>query len=76
MFGFYPSELYWRPILAFVLLLAALAPILFSDSAPRQMLYLTAAYPFVMPWLMWGGPIWGRSWRCRICNWLFHLSGS
>jgi len=58
-FGFYPPELYWRPILAFVLLLGALAPVLFSDKVPRQMLYLTAAYPFVLPWLMWGGTIWG-----------------
>jgi len=58
MFGFYPSELYWRPILAFVLLLAALAPVLFPG-APRRLLYLTAAYPFLLPWLMWGGTIWG-----------------
>ncbi|MBV2359878.1 amino acid ABC transporter permease [Thalassococcus sp. CAU 1522] len=58
-FGFYPPELVWRPILAFVLLLVALAPVLFSDRFPRQLLVVTAAYPFVMPWLMWGGTIWG-----------------
>ncbi len=58
LFGFYPPELYWRPILAFVLLLAALGPILFAERAPRQLIYLTAAYPFIMPWLMWGGTIW------------------
>ncbi len=57
-FGFYPSELYWRPILAFVLLFVALAPVLFADRFPRQLLYVTAAYPFLMPWLMWGGSIW------------------
>ena len=58
MFGFYPSELYWRPILAFVLLLAAVAPVLFP-SAPKKMLVFTGIYPFVMPWLMWGGTVWG-----------------
>ena len=58
MFGFYPSELYWRPILAFVLLLVAVAPVLFPW-APNKLLWVTAAYPFVMPWLMWGGTIWG-----------------
>ncbi|MCP3969857.1 MAG: amino acid ABC transporter permease [Rhodobacteraceae bacterium] len=58
MFGFYPSEMYWRPILAFVLLLTAVAPVLFPG-APRQLLYISAAYPFLMPWLLWGGTIWG-----------------
>jgi general L-amino acid transport system permease protein len=59
LFGFYPSELYWRPILSFVLLLLALSPVLFSEKVPSQLIWLTVAYPFVMPWLMWGGPIWG-----------------
>ncbi len=58
LFGFYPSELYYRPILAMALLLVALAPILFSDKVPSKLLYFTAAYPFLMPWLMWGGTIW------------------
>ena len=58
LFGFYPSELYWRPILTFVLLAGALAPVLFSERVPRQMIWLTAAYPFLMPWLLWGGTIW------------------
>jgi general L-amino acid transport system permease protein len=57
MFGFYPSELYWRPILAFVLLLVALAPVLFPGM-PRGLLVVSAIYPFAMPWLMWGGTIW------------------
>ena len=56
-FGFYPSELYWRPILALVLLLLALAPVLFKW-VPRSFFYLTFVYPFLMPWLMWGGTIW------------------
>ncbi|MDZ4095125.1 MAG: amino acid ABC transporter permease [Paracoccaceae bacterium] len=32
IFGFYPPESYWRPILAFALLFFALAPVLFSES--------------------------------------------
>ena len=59
IFGFYPAELYWRPILAFVLLFVALAPVLFSDRVPSQLLWFTAVYPFLFPWLLWGGPIWG-----------------
>ena len=57
MFGFYPSELYWRPVLAFVLLFVALAPILFAN-APRKMIWFTMAYPFVAFWLLWGGSVW------------------
>ena len=30
LFGFYPADAYWRPVLAFALLFVALAPILFS----------------------------------------------
>ena len=58
LFGFYPSDLYWRPILTLILLFVAMAPILFSDSVPRQLLYVSAAFPFVAPWLMWGGTLW------------------
>lgn len=32
IFGFYPAELYWRPVLAFGALFLALAPVLFSES--------------------------------------------
>lgn len=32
IFGFYPPELYWRPIVNFGLLFVALAPILFADN--------------------------------------------
>ncbi|WP_170419415.1 amino acid ABC transporter permease [Ruegeria atlantica] len=59
LFGFYPSHLYWRPILALILLLVALAPVLYSDRVPTKMLIVTALYPFLMPFLMWGGTIWG-----------------
>lgn len=58
LFGFYPEELRWRPILTFVGLFVALAPVLFTDAFPRQMLWFTGAYLFLAPWLMWGGPIW------------------
>lgn len=58
IFGFYPKELYWRPILAFLIFLAAVAPVLFS-SMPRKMLWVSALAPFVLFWLIWGGSLWG-----------------
>ncbi len=57
LFGFYPKALYWRPILAFILLCVAIAPVLF-DKLPRKLLMFTAIYPFLMFWLIWGGSIW------------------
>ena len=57
IYGFYPTELYWRPNLAFILMLVALAPILFN-SLPRKMLWFSAVYPFVAFWLLWGGTLW------------------
>ncbi len=58
MFGFYPSDFYWRPILAFVIFMVALVPVLFAD-VPRKMLILTVTATFIAYWLMWGGMIWG-----------------
>ncbi len=58
MFGFYPAELYWRPTLAFVLLIVAIAPVLYSE-LPRKMIWFTAIYPGLMVWLLWGGSLWG-----------------
>ncbi|MCL4111694.1 UNVERIFIED_CONTAM: hypothetical protein GTU68_023650 [Idotea baltica] len=59
LFGFkYPATDYWRPTLAFVLLLISAAPALFSAYFPRKMLILTALYPFVAYWLVWGGTLW------------------
>lgn len=58
MFGFYPSDLYWRPVLAFVLLLIAVAPVLFADYVPSKIIWFSALYPFLAAWLLWGGPIW------------------
>ncbi len=57
LFGFYPKELYWRPILAFILLGVAIAPVLF-DRFPRKMLMFTVIFPFLGFWLVWGGTIW------------------
>lgn len=58
VFGFYPAELYWRPTLAFALLIVALWPVMF-ETAPRKLLILSAVYPVLAYWLIWGGTIWG-----------------
>jgi general L-amino acid transport system permease protein len=58
MFGFYPSEFYWRPVLALIVFGVAIAPVLF-DNLPRKMLLVTLAAPFLYYWLIWGGTIWG-----------------
>ena len=57
MFGFYPQDQYWRPILAFALLLVAIAPVLFQ-ALPRRMIWLSVTYPAVAFFLLWGGPVW------------------
>ena len=57
LFGFYPPEHYWRPVLAMVLMLVALAPILFSE-VPRKMLYFSMLFPFIGYHLLWGGSVW------------------
>ena len=57
LYGFkYPTDQYWRPNLALVLLLVALAPVLFFD-LPRKLLGFTVVYPFLAFWLIWGGAI-------------------
>ena len=57
LFGFYPSELYWRPVLAFALMLVAVAPVLYNG-LPRKMLWFSGLYPFLAFWLFWGGTVW------------------
>lgn len=57
MFGFYPSELQWRPTLAFLLMFVAIGPVLF-DRLPRKLLIFTALFPFLAIWLLWGGTVW------------------
>lgn len=56
LFGFYPRELYWRPTLAFFLMIVAVAPILFQGM-PRKMLWFSVIYPGVAAWLLWGGTL-------------------
>lgn len=57
LYGFkYPTDAYWRPNLALVLLLVAAAPVLFFD-LPRKLLIFTAVYPFLAFWLIWGGTL-------------------
>ncbi len=57
LFGFqYPSDQYWRPTLAFLLMFVAIAPVLFFH-LPRKLLIVTALFPFVAFWLIWGGTI-------------------
>jgi len=58
LFGFYPNDSYWRPVLGLVLFLVAIAPVLF-DGLPRKMLWFSLAAPFVLYALVWGGSIWG-----------------
>ncbi|WP_439154420.1 amino acid ABC transporter permease [Yoonia sp.] len=58
IFGFYPSDAYWRPVLALAVFLVGIAPVLF-DGLPRKMLLGTLVAPFVMYMLLWGGSIWG-----------------
>ncbi|OOY13462.1 amino acid ABC transporter permease [Thioclava marina] len=58
IFGFYPPELYWRPILTFLLLFVAVGPVLFQW-VPKKLIWFTPAYPFLAVWLLWGGSVWG-----------------
>ena len=58
IFGFYPPEMYWRPVLAFGLLVAALAPVLFADQKRNltMILGVVAAFLLVTLWLA-GAPL-------------------
>jgi general L-amino acid transport system permease protein len=58
LFGFYPRGHLWRPPVALLVFLLAIMPVLFSE-LPRRLLWLSAAAPFLIFWLIWGGPIWG-----------------
>jgi len=55
MFGFYPSDLYWRPVVAFILLFVALYPRLF-ERVPFKKLWLcfTFLYPIIAYFLLVG----------------------
>ncbi|MEO1362725.1 MAG: amino acid ABC transporter permease [Pseudomonadota bacterium] len=52
----YEREAYWRPLLAFILLFVAAAPVLFNK-LPKQLLVFTGLYPFIAFYLIWGGTI-------------------
>jgi general L-amino acid transport system permease protein len=57
LFGIaYPRDGYWRPTLAFILLFVAVAPVLFAFVS-RRLLIVTALYPFIAFWLIWGGSL-------------------
>ena len=57
VFGFYPRELYWRPVVALILLFIAISPILYT-AVPRKVLLFSMVYPFLGFFLLWGGSIW------------------
>ncbi len=55
-YGFYPDESQWRVNLSFVLLIAALVPVLFDNVPFRKFgLIYAVAYPFIAGWLLLGG---------------------
>ena len=57
LFGFqYPTDAYWRPVMAFILLGVAVAPVLFRH-LPRKLMIFTGLYPFIGFYLIWGGTI-------------------
>ena len=56
LYGFYPDVSYWRPNLAFVLLIVAITPIFWSTMPARKHFFmLSALYPFIAFWLLYGG---------------------
>ncbi|MFM2356774.1 MAG: hypothetical protein RLZZ528_2510 [Pseudomonadota bacterium] len=104
LFGFYPQDQYWRPLLAFGLMFVALAPVLYyglnrinaimvgatgvllvlaligvdTDAGhiaivaaifaaltavawamPKRLVWLTALFPAIGFYLLWGGSVWG-----------------
>lgn len=56
VYGFYPEAERWRPALAFVLMFAALAPLLY-DRIPwrRHLFWFSLAYPLIAFLLIYGG---------------------
>ena len=58
LFGFYPPESYWRPILALILFSFAISPVLFI-SVRKELYLLTFTSPFLCYWLLWGNTVWG-----------------
>ncbi|PZX12273.1 L-glutamine ABC transporter membrane protein /L-glutamate ABC transporter membrane protein /L-aspartate ABC transporter membrane protein /L-asparagine ABC transporter membrane protein [Palleronia aestuarii] len=57
LFGFsFPSDQYWRIVVAFLLFCIAAAPVLFA-AVPRVLFVVTGLFPFVAYYLIWGGTI-------------------
>ena len=56
LFGLYPAEEYWRPILTFCLLILSILPILFSRFI--RFFWFSVMYPGIAIWLLWGGSFW------------------
>jgi len=56
VYGFYPVEERWRVNLSFILMVAALIPVLF-DNVPnrKQALWFSLAAPVIIGWLLIGG---------------------
>ena len=48
IFGFYPADAYWRPVLAFGLLFAAMGPVLFAGQKKNLSLILGAVGVFLL----------------------------
>lgn len=58
IFGFYPPALYWRPVMAFGLLFAAMAPVLFAGQTKNLTMILGAVALFLLVTLgLAGAPI-------------------
>ena len=70
VFGFYPADLYWRPILAFVGVFVAIAPILF-DRLPRKNAGILGTVPVHRSMVAVGRFHLGLpSGACRVLHWL------
>ncbi len=56
VYGFYPQPLRWRVNMSFVLLILAIAPVLYDKMPGRRFaLWYAAAFPFIAGWLLVGG---------------------
>jgi general L-amino acid transport system permease protein len=56
VYGFYPEAERWRVNIAFILMMAALVPVLFDNCPKRKLgLWFSLAAPVVIGWLLLGG---------------------
>jgi general L-amino acid transport system permease protein len=56
VYGFYPEAERWRVNLSFILMIAALIPVLFDNVPNRKWgLWFSLAAPFIIGWLLLGG---------------------